>query len=136
MPVDEPAPPTRPSLENRYSNAWMRKAIKAHQAADQLACNPHQELTVYLSSPLEEANDVVAWWGLHSLQFPMLACIAPDYLPIQGSSVPSEQAFSSGGITSTVRCNALASSTFGLLQLLKAVYRNGHVSATVEAEAV
>ncbi|KAG1824990.1 hypothetical protein EV424DRAFT_1320601 [Suillus variegatus] len=66
----------------------------------------------------------------------MLAHIACNYLPIQGSSVPSKQAFSSGGITSTVQCNALASSTFGSLQLLKAVYRNGHVSATVEAEAV
>ncbi|KAG1843079.1 ribonuclease H-like domain-containing protein [Suillus tomentosus] len=135
-PVDEPAPPTRPSLENQYGDAWMREAIKARQAADQLAHNPRQELTVYLSSPLEEANDVVAWWGLHSLEFPTLARIACNYLPIQSSSVPSKQAFSSGGITSTVQCNALASSTFGLLQLLKAVYRDGHVSATVEAEAV
>ncbi|KAG2114066.1 hypothetical protein BD769DRAFT_1332198, partial [Suillus cothurnatus] len=48
----------------------------------------------------------------HSLQFPMLAHIACDYLPIQGSSVPSEQASLSGGITTTVQCNALVSSTF------------------------
>ncbi|KAG1838436.1 hypothetical protein DFJ58DRAFT_733810 [Suillus subalutaceus] len=57
--------------------------------------------------------------SLHSLQYPTLACIAQDYLPIQGSSVLSEQAFSSGGITSTV---------------LKGAYRNGHLSAAVEAE--
>ncbi|KAG2051505.1 hypothetical protein BDR06DRAFT_854678, partial [Suillus hirtellus] len=59
----------------------------------------------------------------HSLQYPTLACIARDYLPIQGSSVPSEQAFLSGGITSTVRCNGLAALTFSSLQLLKAGYR-------------
>jgi hypothetical protein len=40
----------------------------------------------------------------------------------------------SGGITSTLRHNSLAVSTFGALQLLKAAYRNGHVSAAVEAE--
>ncbi|KAG2072178.1 hypothetical protein BDR04DRAFT_1014380, partial [Suillus decipiens] len=57
-----------------------------------------------------------------------------DYLPIQGSTVPSEQVFSSGGITSTVQCNALATSTFSALQLLKGAYRNGHLSAAAEAE--
>jgi hypothetical protein len=54
MPINEPAlaaPRTRPLLENWYSDAWMHEAIKAHQAADQLACNPHQELTLYLSLP-------------------------------------------------------------------------------------
>ncbi|KAG2080597.1 uncharacterized protein F5147DRAFT_784180 [Suillus discolor] len=52
----------------------------------------------------------------------------------RGSSVPSEHAFSSAGITSTLRRNALASSTFSALQLMKAAYKNGHVSAAVEAE--
>ncbi|KAG2051218.1 hypothetical protein BDR06DRAFT_858201, partial [Suillus hirtellus] len=59
----------------------------------------------------------------HSLQFPPLAHIAHDYLPIQGSSIPSKQAFLSRGITFTVQHNVLTSSMFGLLQLLKAVYR-------------
>ncbi|KAG2754351.1 hypothetical protein P692DRAFT_201688417, partial [Suillus brevipes Sb2] len=50
---------------------------------------------------------------------PKAPSIARDYLPIQGSSVPSEQAFSSGGITSTIRRNALGTDTFTALQLLK-----------------
>ncbi|KAG2060651.1 hypothetical protein BDR06DRAFT_862326, partial [Suillus hirtellus] len=58
----------------------------------------------------------------HSLQYPTLACVVRDYLPIQGSAVPSECAFSSGGITSTLRHNALMSSTFSTLQVLKAAY--------------
>ncbi|KAG2078356.1 hypothetical protein BDR04DRAFT_1182419 [Suillus decipiens] len=64
----------------------------------------------------------------------MLSHIAHDYLPIQGSTVPSEYAFSSRGITSTLCHNALAPSTFSALQLLKAGYQNGHVSAATEAE--
>ncbi|KAG2034611.1 ribonuclease H-like domain-containing protein [Suillus americanus] len=124
-PAKEPAPPTRPLHENQYSDAWMREAIKTHQAADQCAHNPHQELTMYLSLPLEEADNI-----LHSLQYPTLARIARDYLPIQGSSIPSKQAFSSRGITSTVRRNGLAASTFSSLQLLKAAYTSRKVHVT------
>lgn len=73
---------------------------------------------------------------LHSLQYPTLSRIARDYLPIQGSAVPSERAFSSGGITSsTLRRNLLAPSTFGALQLLKAAYKNAHISAVSEAQS-
>lgn len=45
----------------------MREAIKTRQAADQRAHNPHQELTMYLSSPLEQADNIVAWWGVSNL---------------------------------------------------------------------
>ncbi|KAG2036688.1 hypothetical protein BDR03DRAFT_865611, partial [Suillus americanus] len=52
-----------------------------------------------------------------SLQYLTLAHIVCNYLLIQGSAVPSEYAFSSGGITSTLCHNALAPSTFSVLQL-------------------
>ncbi|KAG2064078.1 hypothetical protein BDR04DRAFT_1036226, partial [Suillus decipiens] len=70
----------------------------------------------------------------HLLQYLTLAQIAHNYLPIQGSAVPSQCAFSSGGITPTLCRNALASSTFSALQLMKAAYCNGHLSAAMEAE--
>ncbi|KAG2032085.1 hypothetical protein BDR03DRAFT_1015558 [Suillus americanus] len=38
------------------------------------------------------------------------------------------------GITLTLRRNALTPSTFSALQLMKAAYKNGHMSAAVEAE--
>lgn len=60
--------------------------------------------------------------------------IAKDYLPIQGSAVPSERAFSSSGITATARRNALLPETFGALQVLKSAYRQGHISAATQAE--
>ena len=68
------------------------------------------------------------------LQYPTLSHIAKDYLAIQGSAVPSEHAFSSSGITDVARRNRLASKTFAALQILKAAYRNKHISATTKAE--
>ncbi|KAG1823726.1 ribonuclease H-like domain-containing protein, partial [Suillus subaureus] len=122
-------PPKVPVLQAvQYGQSWMHDAVMAHQATEHCMHDPCHELTLYLSLPLEETDDVVAWWGLHSLQYPTLTHIAHNYLLIQGSAVPSERAFSSGRITSTLCHNALASSTFSALQLMKATYHNGHLS--------
>jgi len=118
--------------EAHYGEAWMREMIAARQN-NRARHDPRDELNAYLSSSLEVVADIIAWWGIHSLQYPTLSRIARDYLPIQGSAVPSEQAFSSGGITSTIHRNSLMPSTFSALQLLKAEYKNGHVSAVSEA---
>jgi hypothetical protein len=63
-----------------------------------------------------------------------LSHIARDYLVIQGSSVPSEHAFSSGALTATKRHNQLTPEVFEALQILKGAYGNGHISAAQEAE--
>jgi hypothetical protein len=70
----------------------------------------------------------------HSIQYPTISRIAKDYLAIQGSAVASERAFSSGGITGTARRSCLQPATFEALQLLKSAYRQGHISATSQAE--
>jgi len=59
--------------------------------------------------------------------------IARDYLAIQGSSTPSERAFSSGGITGTSRRNSLSTDVFEALQILKSAYRNQHIAAVHQA---
>ncbi|OAX31141.1 hypothetical protein K503DRAFT_704167, partial [Rhizopogon vinicolor AM-OR11-026] len=59
--------------------------------------------------------------------------IARDYLPIQGSAVTSSVRASIPLCTSTIRRNSLVPSTFSALQLLKATYKNGYVSAVSEA---
>ena len=59
--------------------------------------------------------------------------MAHDYLAIQGSATPSEQAFSSGGITGTAKHNCLNIEVFECLQLLKSAYWNGHIGAHLEA---
>ena len=60
--------------------------------------------------------------------------MARDYLAIQGSSVPSERALSSGGLTRTSLRNRLSPAIFEALQILKSAYRNGHISDAQEAE--
>jgi hAT family C-terminal dimerisation region len=61
--------------------------------------------------------------------------MARDYLAIQGSAVPSERAFSSGGLTATAHWNRLSGEIFEALQILKSGYRNGHIRASEQAEA-
>ena len=59
--------------------------------------------------------------------------MARDYLAIQGLATPSERAFSGGGITGSSTRNSLSPSSFEALQLLKSAYRNGHITAAVDA---
>ena len=65
----------------------------------------------------------------------MLARIARDYLAFQGYSVPSEHAFSSGGLTGTRLHGRLAPRTFEALHILKSGYWNGHIGAAEQAKA-
>ena len=67
------------------------------------------------------------------MQYPTLSRVARDYLAIQGSSVPSERAFSSGALTATHRHNRLSADIFEALQILKSAYQNGHISAAEQA---
>ena len=61
--------------------------------------------------------------------------MACDYLAIQGSAVPSERAFSSGGLTATACQNRLSGDIFEALQILKSRYWNGHICASEQAKA-
>jgi len=46
----------------------MRDAVKPHIALDATSHRSHQELDDYLAAPLEDVDNVVAWWGV-SLHF-------------------------------------------------------------------
>ena len=70
----------------------------------------------------------------HATQYPVLARMVWDYLPIQGLATPSECAFSSASFTDTKHHNWLAPDTFEALQILKSVYCNGHISVPAKAE--
>ena len=60
--------------------------------------------------------------------------MARDYLAIQGSSVASERAFSSGARTGTTLRNRLSPETFEALQIVKDGYKTGLISASEQAE--
>lgn len=66
--------------------------------------------------------------------FPTLARLARDYLAIQGSSVASEHAFSSGGLTDTLQRNRMEPFLFGRVQILKHAYKTHLLDASIEAD--
>jgi len=63
--------------------------------------------------------DILVWWNAHSLDFPILAKIARDYLSIQVSSSPSERLFSQAGDVITDDRNRLSPDTAQALVCLK-----------------
>ena len=60
--------------------------------------------------------------------------MAWDYLALQGSATPSENASSSGGLSGTKNCNCLDGTVLESLQLLKSAYCNGHISVANDAK--
>jgi len=67
--------------------------------------------------------------------FPTLAHLTRDYLAIQGSSIASEWAFSSGGLTDTLQHNHMEPFLFGWVQILKHAYKTCLLDASIEADA-
>ena len=45
----------------------MRATVQAHQAQHCATISPQYELDQYLAAPLEDVEDVVAWWGVRIL---------------------------------------------------------------------
>ena len=125
-----------PLRKKGYAASWMRAAVQSRRRIEAVSHDPHKELRDYTESPLETSvGDPVRWWGYHQTQYPTLARMARDYLAIQGSSVPSERAFSSGALTGTLRRNRLLPESFEALQILKGAYKSGVVNANGEAKA-
>ena len=99
---------------------------------------------------------ITKWWGvrylsinftlilintllkINSSRFPVWASLAKDYLSIMGSSVSSERAFSSAGITISKRRNRLQADIVEALQFLKCllrkdlIYRESQPSSILE----
>jgi len=132
------------------------KATESRRAREQSAAQGFRgELTVYLkeellfvdsrASPLQQAEAILTWWKVrnhrfwftfncynfaalqkNTSHFPILSCIAFDFLPVQGSSVPCERAFSDAGLTDTKRRARLLPENFGVIQTVKAHYKKEH----------
>ena len=61
---------------------------------------------------------------VNGVRYPVLAQVACDYLPVQGSSVPSERAFSSAGLDDD-KCHGKTSpEMFRTLQFVKKYYKD------------
>jgi len=68
---------------------------------------------------------VVDWWGINALCYPVWASLARDFLSIMATSVSSERAFSSAGITISKRRNRLKADIVEALQCLKCMLKRG-----------
>jgi hypothetical protein len=111
--------------------------------------DPRREIVDYVKGPITphtEDFDLFRWWRvsslsitsllcysnamtlkLHSVQFPILASMAQDYLAIQGSSVPCERAFSSSKHTDSYLHSWMSADLFGALQIAKSGIKNEHM---------
>jgi len=79
----------------------------------------------YLNSKDQLGNlTITEWWGWNATRYPVWASLARDMLPIMASSVSSERAFSSAGITITKRRNRLKPDIVEALQFLKCLYHH------------
>ena len=96
------------------------------------ASNPTQaakpwldDFNAYLNSRdfLMEDQTVVQWWGLNGPRYPVWASLARDFLSVMASSVLSEQAFSSAGITISKHRNRLKADFVEALQCLKCLIK-------------
>jgi hypothetical protein len=59
----------------------------------------------------------------NAARYPILAQIACDYLPVQGSSVASERAFSSAGLDDDKHRRRISADVFGTLPFVKTYYK-------------
>jgi len=55
---------TASNIRPQYGTNWMRKTLQARQARERMSTNPREELRLYLESPLEDADNIVACWGV------------------------------------------------------------------------
>jgi hypothetical protein len=71
----------------------------------------------------------------NAYHYPILHQITLDYLPVQGSSVPCEHAFSDAGLTDTKRRARLLPENFGSIQTVKGHYKRERRSRKTFEEA-
>ena len=69
------------------------------------------ELDRYLALEKDEETDPLLWWQAHAKEYPNVSNMARDYLAIQATSVPLEQAFSVAGNTISKTQNRLLPET-------------------------
>ncbi|EDR00881.1 uncharacterized protein LACBIDRAFT_312828 [Laccaria bicolor S238N-H82] len=101
-----------------------------------------REFRLYLDAThrVSDGTSLIKWWGMHASDFPVWASLARDYLAIMASSVSSERAFSSAGITISKRRNRLKGDIVEALQFLKCLFRKDLIfrehapSSILEAE--
>ncbi|CAB4405998.1 unnamed protein product [Rhizophagus irregularis] len=85
----------------------------------------YEELDRYLALPCDDNVEPLLWWKAHFREFPALGAMARDYLSIQATSVPCEQAFSVASNTITRTRNRMLLETARALLCSKSWLEKG-----------
>jgi hypothetical protein len=70
-------------------------------------------------TPRKVEVDILEWWKINSIKYPVLSKMARDILAIPASTIPSESAFSTGGRVISDYRGSLACSTVEALVCLQ-----------------
>jgi hypothetical protein len=70
-----------------YGHSWRCDAIKSRVASDVVGRSLRKELKDYLVAPLEDVDDVIAWWGV-SVKFVVELFFIPIYIYYLHSTIP------------------------------------------------
>jgi len=73
----------------------------------------------------EDDDDVLAWWKIHAIHFPVLARIARDVLTIPGVSIAVERLFSSSKHTMSDARSSMAAATASATVVAKELLNAG-----------
>ena len=98
-------------MERHFMGANTEAAASAKSEIDRYLCEPQE--------PFHKQYDSLKFWKHNQQKYPILCTIAKDYLSIQPTSVPSERAFSQGGLTVTRIRNRLTPDTVKKMMSLK-----------------
>jgi hypothetical protein len=117
--VPEEAPQHVPSLSRTSSTVSLLDPVDPAKPW-------RRDFHAYLNSK-DHLGDltVVEWWGINAPRYPVWASLARDFLSIMATSVSSERAFSSAGITISKRRNRLKADIVEALQCLKCMLKRG-----------
>uniref|UniRef100_A0A0A9CXS6 BED-type domain-containing protein n=1 Tax=Arundo donax TaxID=35708 RepID=A0A0A9CXS6_ARUDO len=107
----------------------------------QTAAHPSKpDLRKYLEDPVEviapENFDILQWWKLHEINYPILAKMAKDVLSVPISTVSSESSFSAGGrVVDDYRSSLLPSTVQALVCTSSWIRGGSHSLPELEDDA-
>ena len=83
------------------------------------------KVTIYLFEPRVNnfEEDILKWWKINQIRFPILSKMARDFLAAQATSVPSERGFSRSGLTITCLRNSLHPETVRSVMCLNSWFK-------------
>jgi hAT family C-terminal dimerisation region len=116
--------PNRINEEMQDSRSYFLNIINSNQSNSFGNNLGFKEIDNYLNMPNDINIDPLSWWKVHQKEYPILSLMAKDFLIIQSTSVPSEQAFSIANNTITQTRNRLDPETAREILCLKSWIEN------------